>query len=72
MIYIGTVSKGKVVLPPDAKLPEGAKVRVEPLQESAARDGLTDLLVEISREMTGLPEDLAEQHDHYLYGAPKR
>jgi hypothetical protein len=31
MTYIGKVSGGKVILPPDAELEEGASVRVVPL-----------------------------------------
>jgi len=31
MTYIGKVSGGKVILPPDAELEDGTSVRVEPL-----------------------------------------
>ena len=31
MTYIGTVSKGKVILPAGAKLADGTEVRVEPV-----------------------------------------
>ncbi len=31
MTYIGRVSGGKVILPPDAELEDGTSVRVEPL-----------------------------------------
>ncbi len=34
--YKGTVRNGVVVLPPDAKLPEGATVEVTPLETTAA------------------------------------
>lgn len=71
MTYIGTISKGSVVLPPDAQLPEGSKVRVQPVEESGAGNGLSQLFVEIAAEMPSLPADLAAQHDHYLYGTPK-
>ena len=34
---------------------------------------LLEQMIEISKKMTGVyPEDLAENHDHYLYGRPKR
>lgn len=36
MKYTGTVSKDTVILPPEAKLPDGTKVRVEPLDEGSA------------------------------------
>jgi hypothetical protein len=72
MTYIGTVSKGKVVLPPDAKLPEGAKVRVEIMEQYTQANPLTNLFREVSQDMPDLPKDLAAQHDLYLYGKPKR
>jgi hypothetical protein len=70
-------STGRALVP-DApvKLPRGSKYRVtvEPLD---ADDGkgfpLLDLAVELSRKMKGnYPPDLAKNHDHYLYGRPKR
>ncbi len=33
MTYIGTVSKGTIVLPPEAHLPDGVKVVVQPLDD---------------------------------------
>jgi hypothetical protein len=71
MSYKGKVKNGVVVLPPDARLPEGEDVEVTPLGKPAA-DDFTDTLVRISKQVSGLPRDLAEQHDHYLYGTPKR
>ena len=35
MTYLGTVSNGVVILPPEARLPEGAQVRVEPIADAA-------------------------------------
>jgi len=60
-----------VVLPPEAKLSEGAEVEITPV-ESPAADDFTDMLVGIAKKVSGLPRDLARQHDHYLYGTPKR
>jgi hypothetical protein len=34
--YTGTVSKGTVILPPEAKFPDGTKVCVEPFDEGSA------------------------------------
>jgi len=39
---------------------------------SRQNNDLTDLLVGISQKVSGLPVDLAEQHDHYLYGRSKK
>jgi hypothetical protein len=71
MSYKGKVKNGVVVLPPDARLPEGEDVEVTPLGKPVA-DDFTDALIRISKQVSGLPRDLAEQHDHYLYGTPKR
>lgn len=37
MSFTGTVEHGVVKLPPDAFIPDGTKVRVEPLTSSAAK-----------------------------------
>ena len=71
MSYKGQVRNGVVVLPPDVKLSEGDEVEVTPIAKSPA-DDFTDMLVGISKKVRGLPRDLAQQHDHYLYGTPKR
>ncbi len=71
MRYKGKVKNGVVVLPPDAKLPDGEDVEVTPLAKPPP-DDFTDGLIRISKRVSGLPRDLAEQHDHYLYGTAKR
>ena len=72
MTFICTVKNGAVALPPEASMPDGAKVRVEPVKESQTTNELTKLLVEIAEENQGLPADFAAQHDHYLYGTPQK
>lgn len=76
MVIRGRVNGGVVVLDDPKALPDGALVRIEPLAEQLAEesDGRTvwDSLLEWSGCAKGLPSDLAEQHDHYLYGTPKR
>ena len=74
MSYKGTVKNGVVVLEPEAKLPEGMCVRVEPepaIQTTANRPE-DDPLFDMSKYAvdTGIP-DLAVNLDHYLYGHPK-
>lgn len=78
MTYKGHVENGVVVLDEAAALPEGLSVEVIPLQpdsKSVAQDRIPTL-AEQFKEWTGivhdLPEDLAENHDHYLYGTPKK
>ena len=70
MSYTGTVERGMVKLPPGAVLPDGTKVRVEPLEEN--RRPLVDKLRAIAQSMPDMPADWAAQHDHYLHGTPKR
>ena len=68
MGFVGVVSKGAVVLPPDANLPDGTEVRVEPL----AAKPLAERLSAVIGIVHSGPPDLAENHDHYLYGTPKK
>ena len=72
MSYIGTVENGVVVLPPQARLAEGTKVRVEPVGSDEVVPTLEDLLAPVAGKATGLPTDMAEQHDHYLHGTPRK
>jgi hypothetical protein len=79
MSYIGTVSKlGTVTLPPEANLAQGSKVEVIPLPAPTAPQagaGQGPTLYEMFKEFIGScegPPDLAENHDHYAHGAPKR
>ena len=37
MSYTGTIEKGVVKLPPEANLPEGTKVRIEPFEKPNRR-----------------------------------
>ena len=72
----GKVNGGVVVLDDPHALPDGAVVRIEPVAEQQMEEpeGRTvwDALLEWSGCVKGLPSDLAEQHDHYLYRTPKR
>ncbi len=71
MVYNGRVKGGVVVLDPGIELPEGIEVKVEPVPP-AARRTLAEQLGDLFGSAPGLPADMAEQHDHYLHGAPKR
>lgn len=78
MKYRGTVVNGVVVLPPGAKLPDGTNVEVSPQPTGPALGNREDelTLAETFGSFLGvfndLPVDLAENHDHYLYGLPKK
>ena len=79
MVYRGRVKNGVVVLDSPNALPEGVEVRVEivpvesqgPLLDERGQT-LGQKLMKYAGRAVGLPEDAAIQHDHYLYGTPKR
>ena len=75
MTYRGRVQNGAVVFDDEVALPEGAIVRVEQL-EPPKTDGnassWADEMLKLAGTAKGLPPDLARNHDHYLYGHPKR
>lgn len=68
MTYWGKVSKGTIVLPPEAKLPEGTTVKVEPVELPTLAETLADFIGIVD----DMPPDWAEQHDHYIHGTPKK
>jgi hypothetical protein len=72
MSYIGTIENGVVVLPADARLAEGMKVRIEPIEGEEIVPTLAEIFAPVAGKATGLPLDMAENHDHYLHGTPKR
>jgi hypothetical protein len=71
MSYVGTVANGVVVLPPEARLEEGTKVRVEPVAAEPVAETLGQRLMRFVGTAKGLPSDMARNHDHYLHGRPK-
>ena len=71
MTYLGHVQNGVVVFEGPQTPPEGAAVKVAVVPER--EDGLlSDALLEFAGSIEGLPADMAQQHDHYLHGRPKR
>jgi hypothetical protein len=76
----GKVKGGVVVLENPALLPEGTSVEVRPIKDGntlQTRDdqGLQELrqaLLRWAGKATGLPADMARNHDHYLHGRPKK
>ena len=68
MGYVGKVTKGTVVLPPDANLPEGTTVRIEPI----GQETLAARLNKVIGVVHNMPSDWAENHDHYIHGASKK
>lgn len=68
MSYTGTVKDGVVVLPPEAKLPEGLKVEVQPIAE----DPFVKTMLKLAGPRPEWPKDFALNHGYYLFGEPKR
>ena len=71
MSFQGHVQNGVVVFDEPVSLPEGAVVRVE-LIASSPRQTLAERYKNIIGTVHDLPEDMAENHDHYLHRAPKQ
>ncbi|MGI8966426.1 MAG: hypothetical protein ACR2H1_10125 [Limisphaerales bacterium] len=71
MSYKVKVKNGVVIISRNAKLANGTEVEITPVAKKPA-DDFTDMLVSVAKKVRGLPRDLADQHDHYLYGTPKR
>jgi len=79
MIYRGHVKNGMVVLESEAQLPEGIEVRVEPVEPPPDEPALDEhgqtlgqKLMKYAGVLKDLPPDLAENHDHYIHGTPKK
>ena len=72
MTYHGYVRNGVVVVDEASHLPEGAEVRVELVTSGNEEPTLGQRLMKHSGKARGLPADLARNHDHYLYGVPKK
>ena len=69
MEYEGQVKNGVVVLNGGARLPEGAVVRVLPVEEQPTWG---EVFEDVMGRAEDLPPDLARNHDHYLHGSPKQ
>jgi len=76
MSYRGHVKNGVIVLDGNACLPEGVQVVVDPIAADHPNVNQPLTLLERMKPLVGLakglPPDLAENHDHYIHGTPKR
>ena len=71
--YRGEVRNGVIVLDEGTpSLPEGLRVQIEPADLTEALGDLSARLRRLAGRAEGLPEDLAENLDHYLHGHPKQ
>lgn len=77
MVYRGHVENGMIRLEDAPTLPEGVEVEVRLLANNTSQEedeipSLYERLKDVVGKAEGLPPDLAENHDHYLHGQPKR
>jgi hypothetical protein len=77
MAYMGHVENGAIVLDDPVVLPDGAAVKIEFAVELRGSDddsgpSFTERFGEVLGRARSMPEDAAENHDHYLYGAATR
>jgi hypothetical protein len=70
--YKGTVRNGVVVLPPEAKLPEGATVEVTPIDTAEQDPPFLQAILKLAKPRPDWPEDFPLNHSHYLKGHPKK
>jgi hypothetical protein len=69
--YKGTVKNGVVVLPPEAKLPDGVRVEVSPIETENGDPPFLLELLKLAKDRDW-PEDFALNHAHYAKGHPKQ
>jgi len=70
MAYRGHVENGVVVLDDVTGFCDGMEVRVEPVAPDPMPT-LTEQFHDVIGIVDDLPEDMAENHDHYIHGKPK-
>ena len=66
-----TVKEHKIVLPLDVDWPDGMIVKIEPAEQEV-RPTVWDVLKKYDGIITDMPPDLAENHDYYIHGLPKK
>ena len=72
MTYRGHVRNGQITLNESIRLPEGAEVNIEVVKNGEQQPTVWNELLKLAGTVDGLPPDMAENHDHYLYGTPKK
>lgn len=72
MTYRGRVKNGVIVLDPPADLPDGAEVEVSPTDPESLGPTWAEVFKDVIGKAAGLPADSSINHDHYLYGVPKK
>jgi hypothetical protein len=78
MVYRGHVENGMIRLEDAPLLPDGVAAEVRLLTEVAPHEedekipSVCESMRDFVGKAEGLPPDASVNHDHYLYGLPKR
>jgi hypothetical protein len=82
MTVRGKIKNGKVLLDNPKALPDGTEVEVRAVKKPRPRAkprkpkqpprSVADRLHSVIGKAKNLPPDMSVNHDHYLYGLPKR
>lgn len=78
MTYQGHIENGNVVFDSPTRPPDGSFVEIaviaphQPVNAEPESPPLGEIILKFAGTAVGLPPDAAAQHDHYLYGTPKR
>jgi hypothetical protein len=71
--YEGIVKNGVVVLPPEAKLPEGTAVEVFTKTDLLPEeDPFIAAVLKVAKPRPHWPKDYALNHAHYVKGHPRK
>ena len=71
MSITAIVENNTIKLPPGVHLPDGTPVEIRPQTENTV-DARHAWMLDFAGIANDLPPDAAAEHDHYLYGTPKR
>ena len=72
MSFKGTVKNGVVVLPPEAKLPDGTEVEVITNTALPSDPPFLKAILKLAKPRPDWPTDFALNHAHYTKGHPKK
>ena len=69
MTFKAHIKNGAIVLDEPMLLPEGTELQIQRVVPAAT---LGELFQDVAGKGKNLPSDGSSQHDHYVYGTPKR
>ena len=72
MTFRGKIKNGAVVLDQPVALPDGVEVEVRTVADGQKIPSLYERYKDFIGIAEGLPSDSSTNHDHYLYGVPKK